>query len=79
MIQSIHVYWDSIAKIPKGILKKIWKKGFHFLWSESHKKDGVPLVRWSLLAKPKIMGEWGIKNTYLLSQALARKSLWRLT
>jgi hypothetical protein len=56
MVQSIPVYWDSIAKIIKGILTKIQKKGFQFLWYGRHEKDGVPLVRWFLLSNSQIMG-----------------------
>ena len=35
VLQSIPVYWDSIAYIPKGIINKINKKCFFVLWSAS--------------------------------------------
>jgi hypothetical protein len=40
--------------------------------------EGIPLVKWSLLAMPKELGGWGIKNIVWFSKALATKSLWRL-
>jgi hypothetical protein len=53
VLQSILVYWTSIAKVPKGILTKIQKKCFQFLWSGSRNRDGIPLVKWTNLAKIK--------------------------
>ena len=35
VLQSIPVYWASIAYIPKGIITKIWKACFTFLWTTS--------------------------------------------
>jgi hypothetical protein len=34
MLGSIHVYQESIAKIPKRILSKIRKSCFQFLWKK---------------------------------------------
>jgi hypothetical protein len=79
ILQGIQVYWTSIEKVPKGILTKIWKKCFQFLWSKTHEQDGIPQVKWSSLSKPKNLGDWGIKNMYLFSQALVDKSVWRIT
>jgi hypothetical protein len=64
--------------VPKGILDKIRKKCFIFLWTGKKEKEGPPLVKWSKLARPKEAGGRGLKNIYIFSQALAAKSLWRL-
>ena len=78
VLQSIPVYWASIAYIPKGILTKIRKLCFSFLWTASKQTEAIDLVKWKTLSKPKNLGGWGIKNLELFSKALAAKSLWRL-
>jgi hypothetical protein len=47
------------------------------LWSGIKEKEGLHLVKWNKIAKPKKEGGWGIKNIYLFGRALATKSLWR--
>jgi hypothetical protein len=78
VLDSIHVYWASIAKIPKGIFTKIRKICFQFLWSGKKDATGIPLVKWTHIAMPKLLGGWGVKYILWFSKALTSKSLWRL-
>ena len=78
VLQSIPVYWAIIAYIPNSILHKPRKKFFSFLWTAKRNTEGIPLAKWQLLASPKELGGWGIKNPFLLCQSLAAKTLWRL-
>jgi hypothetical protein len=71
------MYWVSIAKIPKGILHKIRKLCFQFLWVGNAEKISYSSIKWSKLAMPKELGGWGIKNLVWLFRALAAKSMWR--
>jgi hypothetical protein len=41
-------------------------------------EEGIPLVKWTRIAKPKELKGWDLKNVYAFNQALAAKSLWRL-
>jgi hypothetical protein len=77
VLESIPVYWLSLAKIPKSILNRIRRKMFSFLWSGKKEKEGVHLINWKRIAKPKKTGGWGIKNIFSFGKALAAKSLWR--
>ena len=49
-----------------------------FLWTESKKAEGIPLVKWTTIVLPKCKGGRGIKNPELFSKALAAKYLWRM-
>lgn len=53
MLESLVVYSLSLANVPKGILGKVWKKLFRFLWARKRIKDETPLVRWTKLSFPK--------------------------
>jgi hypothetical protein len=77
VLESILVYWLSFAKIPKSILNTIRRKMFSFLWTGKKIKEGIHLISWNKIAKPKKMGGWGIKNIFTFGKALAAKSLWR--
>ena len=65
VLQSIPVYWATIAYIPKGILQKLRKKFFSFIWFANRHSEGIPLAKWQVLASPKDLGGWGIKNPFL--------------
>jgi hypothetical protein len=67
VLESIPVYWLSIAQVPKGISDKIRKRYFSFLWTGMKEIEGIPLVKWSRVAKPKEAGGWGLKNIYVFS------------
>jgi hypothetical protein len=67
------------VNVPKGILSKIRKVSFIFLWSGNCASEGIPLVKWSKITMPKNLGGWGLKNIYQFSQSLVAKSLWWLT
>jgi len=78
ILQSIPVYWDTISYIPKGILQKLRKKFFSFLWFSNKDSKGVPLARWKILANPKDLGGWGIINSFLFCKYLEAKSQWHI-
>jgi hypothetical protein len=44
VLESIPVYWLSLAKIPKSILNNIRKRMFNFLWTGKKIKEGVHLI-----------------------------------
>jgi hypothetical protein len=54
------------------------KKCYKFLWTGRRAEEGIPLVKWDRIAKPKELGGWGLKNLYVFNQALVAKSLWRM-
>jgi hypothetical protein len=68
----------SLALIPKGVLEKVRKINFKFMWDGSQDHFVLPWVKWESLAAPKALGEWGLKNISLFSKVLVEKSIWRL-
>jgi hypothetical protein len=43
VLENIHVFWLSLAKIPKAILEKIHRRMFSFLWTGNKDKEGIHL------------------------------------
>jgi hypothetical protein len=78
VLEAIPVYWMSLAWIPKGILEKMRKMCFLYLWQGHKDKKVLPWVRWDRIATPKSLGGWGLKNIFSFSKALAAKCTWRL-
>jgi hypothetical protein len=66
-----------MEKIPIAILDNIPMRLFIFLRFGIKEKEGLHLVKWNMIAKPKKEGGWGIKNIYLFGRVLATKRLWR--
>jgi hypothetical protein len=77
VLERIPVYWLSVVKIPKGTLNNIRRRVFSFLWTGKKQKEGIHLLSWQKITKPKKDGGWGIKNIYTFGKALAAKNLWR--
>jgi len=77
VLESILVYWLSLAKIPKGTLNNTRRRMFIFPWLGNKLKKRVHLISWKKLAKPKKVGGWGVKNIFIFGKALATKILWR--
>jgi len=51
---------------------------FSFLWSGDFGKKHLHLCSWEVIAKPKHLGGWGIRNIFHFNRALAANSLWRV-
>jgi hypothetical protein len=77
VLESIPVYWLSLSKIPKGILDKIRRRMFTFLWDGKKEKKAIHLIICKRIAKRKKTSGWGIKNIYTFGKSLAAKSFWR--
>jgi hypothetical protein len=65
MLKAIPIYWHSLVFIPKGILEKIKKMSFRFLWSGKKESEGISLVKWQPIAKPKIW-EVGASRIFII-------------
>ena len=61
-----------------GIIEKIKKLCFKFLWFGKHNSYGLPWTSWKILAKPKSLGGWGLKVPIVFAKALAVKNVWNI-
>jgi hypothetical protein len=77
VLESQPVYWLTLASLPSSIQNKIRQIIFSFLWSGCRKKKSIHLCNWQLIARPKHLGGWGLRNLTGFSRALAAHSLWR--
>ena len=58
-----------------GIIEKIRKLCFKFLWSGEQNSYGVPWISWNILANPKSLGGWELKIPIVFGKALAAKNV----
>ena len=78
VLEVFPVYWMHFW-IPVGIIEKIRKLCFKFLWSSScGSSSGLPWTSWKVLENPKSMSGWGLKVHALFSKALDAKSVWNI-
>lgn len=78
VLEGILIYLHLSAHIPNGVLEKIRRLLYDFLWRGNSDNVGFHLARWQLLAKPKHEGGWGLKQIYLFGKSLAAMSSWNL-
>jgi hypothetical protein len=62
VLESILMYWNSIAAVLKGVLDKICKLCFQFLWAGKTFPGGIHLASWKSIVIPKEAGGWGFKD-----------------
>ena len=77
VLAAIPVYWMHFW-IPVGILERIRKICFKFLWFGNGETSGLPWSSWKDLANPKSLGGWGMKIPALFAKSLAAKNVWSL-
>eukprot|EP00253_Pinus_taeda_P008342 PITA_08342 len=78
VLLAIPVYWAALTLVPKGVLEKIRRICYRFLWAGSKESSVLPWVAWDKLARPKEWGGWGLKRLPEFSLSLVAKSGWRL-
>ena len=69
VLESLSVYWMTIANIPKGILKLIRQNIFYFFWAGNQEASKFHLANWELLSLPKNAGGWGLRNPFNFGRA----------
>jgi hypothetical protein len=65
----------ALAAVPVSVLSKIRQLIFDFLWSGGGIAHHFHLCNWEMLAKPKSLGGWGLRNIFHFNRALAANSL----
>ena len=73
VLEAMTIYWMALTWIPRGILDKIKRICFNFLWSGKQEKRVIPWARWECVALPKSLGGWGLRNIFQFSKYLAAK------
>jgi hypothetical protein len=71
------MYWLALSTIPATILHRIRQLTYGFLWSSGKKKKNIHLCNWTLIARPKSLGGWGLRNIPCFGRALVENILWR--
>ena len=77
ILDAIPVFWMHFW-IPVGILEKIRKLCFKFLWAGNKDSVGLLWTSWKSLACPKFLGGWGLKIPSFFAKALAAKNVWKV-
>jgi hypothetical protein len=65
----------ALVAVPVSVLSRIRKLIFDFLWSGGGKVHGLHLCNWEILAKPKHLGGWGLRNLFIFQPCLGCKLL----
>jgi hypothetical protein len=78
ILEAISMYWQSLAYVHKGVLHKIGRNIFSFLWTRENEKENMALVTWGKLAMPKSIGEWGLVGSQPNFFSIALKSCLHL-
>jgi hypothetical protein len=77
-LETLPVYWLSLAIIPCSVLNKIMNIMFNFLWRGNMDFPHLHLCIWVSPAKPKSYGGWGLCNIFHFSKSLVANTLWRV-
>lgn len=77
VLASLPTYFLSLLMIPATIEKKTEQCQRDVLYDKGNKGDGMHLVAWEDICKPKYLGGLGIKWIRDMNKALFTKWTWR--
>ncbi|KAL0461555.1 UNVERIFIED_CONTAM: hypothetical protein Slati_0043100 [Sesamum latifolium] len=75
VLMTMNVYWAMAFILPKGIIRKIKKRLWAFLW-KGVSNVGYPKVAWSQVCKPVTEGGMGVREIRALNLAMMSRRLW---
>lgn len=70
VLEAIHVFWMSLAYIPKAIINSIRKICTTYLWDGKKDHHNYSLCKWDSLFLPKLFSGWGFKYIHLFSSLI---------
>ncbi|XP_028102776.1 uncharacterized protein LOC114302016 [Camellia sinensis] len=76
-LSNLPIYFLSIFKMPKGVVKAISKIQANFLWGSSAASRKVHMVKWKEVTKGKNQGGLGIRDLGVVNECLLLKWWWR--
>lgn len=79
VLASLPTYYLSLFSIPMTVERKIEQYQREFLWGKGKQEDGIHLVDWEDMCKPKKMGGLGITRVREVNKALLTIWLWRFS
>eukprot|EP00253_Pinus_taeda_P031482 PITA_31482 len=77
ILQSIPIYQLSAMAAPKGACNKMTKIFKKFIWGGNKNQKKWALVSWKEVVKRKMEGGLGLRDPYLLNQAMGAKLWWQ--
>ncbi|CAL5381019.1 unnamed protein product [Camellia sinensis] len=77
VLSNLPIYFLSIFRMPKGVVKALVKLQSSFLWSGSGIKKKVHLVHWGKVTQSKNQGGLGVKDLGEVNDCMLLKWWWR--
>uniref|UniRef100_A0A803P8A0 Reverse transcriptase domain-containing protein n=1 Tax=Cannabis sativa TaxID=3483 RepID=A0A803P8A0_CANSA len=77
VLSSLPIYYLSLFKVPKMVLKELEKMMRDFFWEGGDLAGGDHLVAWDEVCKPRAEGGLAIGRLEMRNKGLLMKWLWR--
>lgn len=68
VLNSIPLYYMSLFKVPKLVVKQIIKAQRNFFWTGSENRKGLRPISWNLIQRPKSLGGLGVDDLIIKIQ-----------
>lgn len=76
-LSSLPLYYMSLLKASRGVIRELEKWQRRFLWNGSVFRKVISKVHWNIVCQPKSKGGLGIRNLFVMNRALLAKWWWR--
>src|SRR6266540_1383109 len=78
VLTSLPMFMLSFLEIPKGVCKRLDSYRSRFFWQSDENKRKYPLIKWSIVCRPKDQGGLGIEALEIKNMCLLSKWLYKL-
>ncbi|KAJ4779711.1 RNA-directed DNA polymerase (reverse transcriptase)-related family protein [Rhynchospora pubera] len=76
VLMSLPVYYMSVERLPKGIIKEMNSLMAKFFWGKTGQQRYMAMVAWRKICKPIEEGGLGVRNLESFGEALLLKLAW---
>ena len=77
-LETLPTHTTQCYKLPRRITDQLDRIHREFFWKNSTSDEGLPLIAWDKICRPKKLGRLGLRKTVAVNTAFLAKLVWKV-
>jgi len=77
-LESLPTHTMQCFQLPKKTTTVLDRVNRNFFWKKSNKDQGLPMIAWDTICRPKSFGGLGLRKTEAVNLAFQAKLAWKI-